>query len=322
MAFVGRAYSEDKPEEFPWPLFLQAILTPQCNSANIDKCKTIADCFYNGLYWYNNSCHINDSSIPQSNRTHLLVDGKLHLYKPGNKIHYSGALSGTTEYEQYGICYDIPVTAVGTGDMYISDSPWNQSNMPPAPPPNTIPPLYRQLTIFNIQGYTSSSSYNFNQDHNGQLRIYIDDEGYYYNYPHGIITTESPLFVGKTWTYDVDPLEYWKSLYSSGEEYYESDERGSTLKGNYTVVGKDIITIGQQKYETFKIYYTAYNGGSWESSNESGYLWIYPKIGIIKGQASINYYQFGKCNDSLLKLNYWLDGANFIPKNLPYSLNQ
>lgn len=308
-------------DEFSWNMFIPLITSSE--TLDYDRFTMYEDleqCFYNHGYWYEGSCHqlekpIGDGSGEQS-RIHLIIDGVNAKYKEGNRISYEGTVSGTVGERYNGVCVGIAVSQAGTGQLTFSQSPWNSYNMPLAPPPNTIPQLLRYTLAFDISGYSSSTISDFFQDDSGRIIVPIDPNGYYHNYPNGTVWIESNLRLGKSWNFKYSALEYGEPLYpGSGWSEYE---RGD-FEGSYTVVAKEVIVVGNSKsYEAFKVQYR-YNY-KWLLNPfiiEEGYMWIYPKIGVIKGDVNITTGSFGGCTDKL-RLIYSMTETNLEPDNLPY----
>lgn len=114
--------------------------------------------------------------------------------------------------------------------------------------------------------FISESEYEINQENNGNYTVYMCKDGSKPNYPKGINLIESPLDIGKSWSHD--------------------QSCNDILKTDYKVINKEFINTPLGKFETFKINYTSYGSwpetACWELWNESGNIWIHPKVGIIK----------------------------------------
>ena len=284
-------------EDFPWEMFLPAITAkPRCDSKNLSLCQTVSACCYNSGYWYFNKC--NSSPIASNSLKYILVDGNLIKYKPNDSIYYEGNISGEIKYESSWRCYSSSINISGTGYSYFSSSPIVDAE---------LPSLMRQTIIFKTSTIEQQSIYDFSQDYNGSVSIYYDPEWYYHNFPHGVVWTKSPLKVGESWSFDYETAmfkDFYGDLYSN--------------KGNYTVISKEIVEIKIGKFETFKVYYS-YEGRTSNSSTlykENGYVWYYPKIGIIKADLNIGQYLAYPCFSNY-KLKYEMTSSNLLKNNLP-----
>ena len=284
-------------EDFPWEMFLPAITAkPRCDSKNLSLCDTVSDCYYKSGYWYFNKCNSTPTAL--NSLKYILIDGNLIKYKPNDSISYEGKISGEIKYESSWRCYSSSINISGTGYSYFSSSPIVDAE---------LPSLMRQTIIFKTSTIEQQSIYDFSQDYDGSVSIYYDPEWYYHNFPHGVVWTKSPLKVGESWSFD-----YHTTMYK------EYDWDLYNHKGNYTVVSKEIVEIKIGKFETFKVYYS-YEGQSGNSSTlykENGYVWYYPKIGIIKADLNIGEYLAWPCFSNY-KLKYEMTSSNLLKNNLP-----
>jgi hypothetical protein len=310
----------EENNDFPWEMFLPAITsTSYCSPRNPSKCDNIIECYYNNGYWYNKKC--NGAPTTSKILNYLIVDGKIVKYKANDYISYKGNISGNFLFNSGNYqCSSRPVNLQGTGRVNFTTSPIIDQK---------IPPLIRQTITLNISSVNSSSISDFSQNNEGAVTLYYDPVGYWHNYPNGIIHTASPLKTGLSWSFD-----YYSYQAKSTEDYYYIYNPDGSIKaivinttlykhiGNYTVKSKEYIDLDIGKLESYKIQvyysktpYIQYIGYD-DTSIESGYIWYYPKIGIIKADLTISSYMDYQCFGSY-NLKYEMTGSNLLKNNLP-----
>ena len=310
----------EESKDFSWEMFLPAItLTSYCSPRNPSKCDNIVDCYYNNGYWYNKKC--NDAPTTSKILNYLIVDGKIVKYKANDYISYKGNISGNFQYYLGPYqCGSYPVNSQGTGKVNFTTSPVTDQE---------IPPLIRQTITLNISSANSSSISDFSQNDDGAVTVHHEPVGGWHNYPNGIIHTASPLKTGLSWKFNY--LSY--TLKSTEDVYWDYDSDGKITAiyinsklyshtGIYTVISKEYVDLDVGKFEAYKIqvyyakipYFTLNNYD--DTSIESGYIWYYPKIGIIKADLTISSYMDYQCFGDY-NLKYEMTGSNLINKNLP-----
>ena len=315
----------EENNDFPWEMFLPAITsTSYCSPRNPSKCDNIVDCYYNNGYWYNKKC--NDTPTTSKILNYLIVDGKIVKYKANDYISYKGNISGNFQYNLgNGQCGSYPVTSQGTGKASFSNSPIVDEK---------LPHLVRQTVTLNLSSINTSSISDFSQNNDGAVIVHYDPAGYWHNYPNGIIHTASPLKIGLSWSFD-----YYSYDQKSTEDVIRidnPDSRYDTIifnhkmyrhSGNYTVISKEVVVLDVGNFESYKIQ-VSYDKScvvdsffnvvscTEPSSNEKGFIWYYPKIGIIKADFTVPGYMDYPCFGDY-NLKYEMTGSNLINKNLP-----
>lgn len=311
----------EENNDFPWEMFLPAITsTSYCSPRNPSKCDNIVDCYYNNGFWYNKKC--NDAPTTSKILNYLIVDGKIVKYKANDYISYKGNISGDFQYNLGNSqCGSYPVNSQGTGKAFFSNSPIVDDK---------LPHLVRQTVTLSLPSINTSSISDFSQNNDGAVFLHNDPDGYWDNYPAGIIQTASPLKMGLSWSFDY----YSYKLKSTEDVYwdYDSDGKITTIhinskiyhhSGKYTVISKDYVNLNVGKFESYKIHVSYskdcanyYDINCISPSDENGFIWYYPKIGIIKADLTIGSFMDYQCY-GYYNLKYEMTGSNLIKNNLP-----
>lgn len=315
IVFSTCAYSSNG---FSWNTFLSSIVSPRCNKDKPDLCTNLESCFYAGNYWYNEQCNpdLSESFSDIKIDVYNIVDGKLTRYKQNDKITYEANLSGVLRYGNELPCTETVINESASGEINYTSSPWTSSNYPSIPYVTDFPVLLRQELTFEFNSYQYSTSIDFFQDYENKFIAYIDEHGGYHNPPDGAVWISSPLSIGKS----------WEMLYPV--VYEDTDKNSGNMKqllydhhsGNFEVVGKEIIkTKNSLAYETYKVKYNLTKSFALGSEEENGYLWIHPKIGVLKAEITPSVdVRDGVCSHSI-QLSYIMVDSNCEPDNLPFA---
>ena len=287
---VGTTHAE---EDFPFELLIPILAQSACTESNLQNCKDAESCMRSNGYWYNSKC--NSTRYNGTDKHYIIYTNNLVNYSPGHNSKYTGNIKGTfqTRYTIYGdyVCVNSPIDSQGSGGMYISKSPYTDEAMPP---------LIEQTNIVNIGSFTSSVDYGLSQNGDGTKTLhYTTEDDYYINYPNGVVNNKSPYYIGSAWSY---------SFYQGFVDY----------SGSYKIVGKEVVSTPIGKFECFKLYYT-YNKRLWvEYYKESGYLWVYPTVGVLKSSVSVEdaWTVLAPCKN-IYSLNYIVQSTNLLNSHFP-----
>lgn len=290
MAFcVGTAQAK---EDFPFELLIPILAQSACTESKLQNCNNAESCMYSKGYWYNGKC--NATRYNGTDKHYIIFTNNLVNYSPGHNIKYNGNITGyfQTRYTIFGdyVCINSPVDAQGSGGMYISKSPYFDE---------ALPPLIEQTNIVNIGAFTSSVDFGLSQNGDGtKVLHYTSEDDYYINYPNGVISNKSPYFVGSAWSYSYSewPVDY---------------------KASYRILGKEVISTPLGKFECFKVYYK-YSKILGSGYTESGYVWVYPPIGVIKSSVSVvdEWTTLTPCKN-IYSLNYLVQSTNLFNSHFP-----
>ena len=292
MAFcVGTAQAK---EDFPLELLIPILSQSACKESKLQNCNNAESCMYSKGYWYNGKC--NATRYNGTDKYYIIYKNNLVNYSSSHNIKYTGNIKGTfqTRYTIFGdyVCVNSPVDTGGSGGMYINNSPY---------PDESLPPLVEQTNILNIGSFTSSVDFGLSQNGDGtKVLHYTSEDDYFINYPHGVIINKSPYFIGSTWNY-----------------FYKSSSGFVDIKGSYKVLSKEIISTPLGKFECFKLYYT-YSKILGSGYKESGYIWVYPPIGVIKSSVSVvdEWTTLTPCKN-IYSLNYLVQSTNLFNSHFP-----
>lgn len=289
--FVGTTHAKD---DFPFELLIPFLAQSACTENMLQNCKSAESCMQSNGYWYNGKC--NATRYNGTDKHYIIFTNNLVNYSAGHNIKYNGSITGyfQTRYTIFGdyVCINSPVDAQGSGGMYISKSPYFDE---------ALPPLIEQTNIVNIGSFTSSVDFELSQSGDGTKVLHHTSEDYYYiNYPHGVIINKSPYFIGSAWNY-----------------FYERADGFVDIKGSYKVLSKEIISTPLGKFESFKLYYT-YSKILGNGYKESGYIWVYPPIGVIKSSVSVSdeWTTLTPCKN-IYNLNYLVQSTNLFNSHFP-----
>ena len=300
-------------EDFPWEMFLPAITAkPRCDSKNLSLCQTVSDCYYNSGYWYFNKC--NSTPIASNSLKYILIDNVLVKYKANDTIFYKGNISGNfLYYNGYGQCIGYPVNLNGDGSTRYSFSPLNGEILASSPPFDPTDPwwIMRETVNFYINSNSTETIVDFLQEKTGTISVVHDSGTGYHNYPYGVVWTKSPLNIGLSWNFDypssITPIESTINF-----NYYH--------RGNYKVISKETVFLDIGNFDALKVHFTYERDKVFDCKNclykESGYVWYYPKIGIIKADLTVGSFMDGPCF-GYYKLKYEMTGSNLLKNNLP-----
>ena len=291
MAFcVGTTHAE---EDFPFELLIPVLAQSACTESKLQNCKDAESCMRSNGYWYNGKC--NSTRYNGSDKHYIIYTNNLVNYSIGHNIKYTGNVTGylQTRYTIFGeyVCIDSPVTAQGNGGMYIGDIPFVQRS--------DMPPLIEQANIMNIGSFTSSVDLYLSQRGDGtKVLHYADELDYYINFPNGVIVNKSPYYIGSSWSYSYSELFV-------------------DYSGSYKIVGKEVISTPIGKFECFKVYYT-YKKILLDGYTESGYLWVYPPIGVMKSSVSVvdKWNTVTPCKN-VYSLSYIVQSTNLFNSHFP-----
>jgi len=135
--------------------------------------------------------------------------------------------------------------------------------------------------VINVQNQSIVTSVNFAQNVNGAKFTYRDSDNYFYNYPDGVVEIISPLQVGLSWNYNFAAINYEELNYLGNPAQVD-------YLGTFTIVGIEVVHTVLGNFEAFKIVFSEKIDPTWTApsgidySEESGTMWIYPPIGVIK----------------------------------------
>ena len=287
---VGPAHAE---EDFPFELLVPILAQSACTESKLQNCKDAESCMRSNGYWYNGKC--NSTKYNGTDKHYIIYTNNLVNYSPGHNINYTGNIKGyfQTRYTIFGdyVCIDSPVDAQGSGRMYISTWPYLQEE--------SMPLLIQQTNIMNIGSFTSSVDFGLSQNSDGtKVLHHTSEDEYYINYPNGVVNNKSPYYIGSAWSYS---YSMWFT----------------DTSGSYRIIGKEIISTPLGKFECFKIYYT-YSKLFGNGYKESGYIWVYPPIGVIKSNGSVidEWNTVTPCKN-VYSLNYLVQSTNLFNSHFP-----
>ncbi|HCO18054.1 MAG TPA: hypothetical protein DIT39_00325 [Tissierellales bacterium] len=279
-------------KKFPWDMFLPAFTKKNaCTQEKLVNCTSIDSCVENNGYWYDNVC--NNNKYIGSNKYYIISSPNIINYKSGHYINYSGSLQGNfqTKVDRY-TCTNQNIDTIGTGKMFVSESPYYNAS---------LPPLIQQTNIITIGSFSSSVDIGISQSDTGTKSLhYTSEEDYYINYPNGVTSLKSPLYIGSAWAYT-----------------YPEEVIGTQYKGNFKVTSIERINTPIGSFQCYKIQYN-YSKSFLTGYSESGYIWVYPNIGVIKSEITVvDQYNVNAPCKHTYNLQYTITGTNLFKNNFP-----
>lgn len=193
-------------------------------------------------------------------------NGTLRSYLPADSISYKATYNGS---------YDDgsgKVNEQGTLSRTFSSTSFSIAG---------APSLLAVADEFTSGASVATSFTYIAQDALGNLSIYADSDGYFHNGTTGALYTQSPLGVGISWMNKYDSIN--PNVLSFGIRINPNH-----VQETFSVVSKETVVTPLGSFEAFKLVYTISSVpddiSSFLSTDESGAMWIYPPIGIIKQQ--------------------------------------